>query len=65
MGIAYAQFKLSRGLLNPDMCASGEKDRNFQISKARGVALSHLVCSIEVRLGSLIGFTLDSPQPHH
>jgi hypothetical protein len=50
MGIAYAQFKLSRGLLNSDMCASGEKDRNFQISKARGVALSHLVCSIEVRI---------------
>jgi hypothetical protein len=45
--VFYAQLKLSKDILNPDMFGQGERPRCLQISKARGVASSLLAISIQ------------------
>ena len=45
--VFYAQLKLSKDIINPDMFNQGERPRCLQISKARGVASSLLAVSIQ------------------
>jgi hypothetical protein len=45
--VFYAQLKLSKDIINPDMFNQGERPRCLQISKARGVASSLLATSIQ------------------
>jgi len=47
LSIFYNQLDLSKDLLNPEMYSAGEKARCFQISKARGVAMSLIVTSLQ------------------
>lgn len=52
LSIFYNQLDLSKDLLNPEMYSAGEKARCLQISKARGVAMSLIVTSLQETLES-------------
>lgn len=52
LSIFYNQLELSKDLLNPEMYSAGEKARCLQISKARGVAMSLIVTSVQETLES-------------
>ena len=47
MEIFYVQLESSQDMLNPDMFQQGDRPRCYEISKARGVAMSLQIAGIE------------------
>ena len=76
--IFYAQLASSKSMLNPDMYSQGDRGRCIQISKARGVAMSLILTSLEQTLdagrkglgqreaieGTSMRLMLESATPH-